>query len=269
VTEIFIFLIWQVKKELKKVPAHSDDINAVAFADQSNQIILSGSDDTLIKVWDRRCLRDKKCVGILPGHSQGITFIDPKLDSRYLISNSKDQTIKLWDLRMIKDANFSQGRASTFEYNSYQMFGNRQFENLQRRHHKDDQSIMTYSGHKVLQTLIRCRFSPIESTGQRYIYTGSYDGTVFIYDLLSGELVHTLKGHRTTIRDVHWHPNKPLIVSTSWDGKVLKWDCEGDEIPSFKKHIAPPAPSLSSSPENNVENEIEIESEDFPIDSDE
>lgn len=30
---------------------------------------------------------------------------------------------------------------------------------------KDDHSIMSYSGHKVRQTLIRCNFSPLHSTG--------------------------------------------------------------------------------------------------------
>lgn len=29
----------------------------------------------------------------------GITFIDPRGDGRYLLTNSKDQSIKLWDVR--------------------------------------------------------------------------------------------------------------------------------------------------------------------------
>lgn len=37
---------------------------------------------------------------------------------------------------------------------------------------------MTYRGHSVLQTLIRCHFSPSASTGQRYIYTGCAQGRI-------------------------------------------------------------------------------------------
>jgi hypothetical protein len=37
---------------------------------------------------------------------------------------------------------------------------------------------MTYRGHVVMQTLIRCNFSPSESTGGRFIVTGSHDGRV-------------------------------------------------------------------------------------------
>jgi DDB1- and CUL4-associated factor 11 len=48
------------------------------------------------------------------------------------------------------------------------------------QHHSDgDASLMTYSGHQVLQTLIRARFSPPHVTGQRYIYSGSYNGKVY------------------------------------------------------------------------------------------
>ena len=43
----------------------------------------------------------------------------------------------------------------------------------------DDSSLMTYRGHTVLQTLIRCRFSPAHTTAQRYIYTGCASGSVY------------------------------------------------------------------------------------------
>lgn len=37
---------------------------------------------------------------------------------------------------------------------------------------------MTYRGHGVLHTLIRCRFSPMHSTGQQFIYSGCSTGKV-------------------------------------------------------------------------------------------
>lgn len=42
---------------------------------------------------------------MLAGHMDGITYIDPRGDGRYLITNSKDQTIKLWDMRAFSDHN--------------------------------------------------------------------------------------------------------------------------------------------------------------------
>jgi len=39
---------------------------------------------------------------------------------------------------------------------------------------------MTYRGHSVLRTLIRCHFSPAETTGSQYLYSGSADGRVHV-----------------------------------------------------------------------------------------
>lgn len=56
-------------------------MNAVAFADGSSQLLYSGSDDALCKVWDRRTLRETRPqpVGQLAGHRDGITFIHSKV----------------------------------------------------------------------------------------------------------------------------------------------------------------------------------------------
>ncbi|XP_013791990.1 LEC14B protein-like [Limulus polyphemus] len=91
----------ELNKRSLKVRSHEGDVNAIDFADATSQIIFSGGDDGLCKVWDRRTLNDEypQPVGILAGHLDGITYIDPKGDGRHLITNSKDQTVKLWDMR--------------------------------------------------------------------------------------------------------------------------------------------------------------------------
>lgn len=214
-------------ERILRIEGHVDDINAVAFADRSSQIFFSGSDDTLVKVWDRRAI-GCGCVGVLPGHSEGITFIDTKDDGTYLISNGKDQTIKLWDLRKMKNASDVKAPSGcSFDYRDTWGLSRRQrsMNSNTRRGNPLDCSIMTYRGHKVFQTLIRCRFSPAFSTGQKYIYAGSFDGSIYIYDVLTGDLIcKPLNAHRGTIRDLSWHPYEPTLVSSSWDGSVKKWN---------------------------------------------
>ena len=51
----------------------------------------------------------------------------------------------------------------------------------QHKAHPQDASVQTYRGHHVLRTLMRARFSPMHSTGQAFIYTGSFDGSMHIY----------------------------------------------------------------------------------------
>lgn len=210
-----------------KIDAHDDDVNAVAFADKTSQILFSGGDDGLCRVWDRRTLKEEHPVpvGTLAGHSDGITYIDSKGDARYLLSNSKDQTMKLWDLRLFssKDAIDQTKKAVAKQRWDYrwQQVPRRMLEKTKRL--SGDTSVMTYKGHSVLHTLIRCHFSPEFSTGQRYVYTGCAMGNVVIYDTLTGQIVRKLEGHRSCVRDVSWHPYDNNIVSTSWDCSIRKW----------------------------------------------
>ncbi|XP_019745573.1 DDB1- and CUL4-associated factor 11 isoform X1 [Hippocampus comes] len=223
---LYVFDLEQNKRTLK-IDAHEDDVNAVAFADSSSQLLFSGSDDALCKVWDRRTLREDRPqpVGQLAGHRDGITFIHSKGDARYLISNSKDQSIKLWDVRKFSP---KEGLAASRLAVTQQNWDYRWQRVPQRalRRHKlaGDTSVMTYRGHGVLHTLIRCRFSPEFSTGQRFIYSGCSTGKIVIYDVLTGAVVSKLLGHGACVRDVTWHPYEDIIISSSWDCAVQMWE---------------------------------------------
>ncbi|XP_074644876.1 DDB1- and CUL4-associated factor 11-like [Tubulanus polymorphus] len=209
-----------------KIECHDDDVNAVAFADETSNILFSGGDDGLLKVWDRRTLSEDHPtpVGTLAGHSDGITYIDSKGDARYLLSNCKDQSIKLWDIRKFASSDAVQAtkRAvskQTWDYR-WQQFPKR---TIKKRMLPGDSSVMTYMGHSVLHTLIRSRFSPEFTTGSRFIYTGCATGSVVVYDTLTGKIVTKLDEHRAVVRDASWHPYENNIMSTSWDGSIGLW----------------------------------------------
>jgi len=113
---------------------------------------------------------------VLVGHTEGITYVSAKGDGRYVVSNGKDQAMRLWDLRKMR----SHSEFETFENDHY---GHRGFDyrygtfpKPRYKAHPKDCSVMTYRGHEVFRTLIRCHFSPMESTGANYLYTGSSNG---------------------------------------------------------------------------------------------
>jgi DDB1- and CUL4-associated factor 11 len=220
---------------LHSVTGHEDDVNAVCFADKSSpHILYSGSDDTVIKVWDRRSMGDRREAGAFIGHMAGLTYIDSKGDGRYILSNGKDQMMKLWDLRMVMSTEryrelnpIQHTRDIDFDYR----WGHYR-EDEWYPHPSGDNSVVTFRGHKVLRTLIRCHFSPPSSTNSRYVYSGSQDGKVWIYNLdgtvagtidvnqasrnsrVMGRWSHEdgLPAWRTCVRDASWHPNAPLMV---------------------------------------------------------
>ncbi|KAA0171046.1 hypothetical protein FNF28_01051 [Cafeteria roenbergensis] len=249
------------KRVAHRAAAHHDDINAVCFADPAYtpHVLVSGSDDCMIKVWDRRTMpatydRSQrqllKAAGYLTGHHAGITSLDARGDGRYVLSNSKDQTVKLWDLR--KMATHAEAAAmpapdrdgSEWDYRGmdYPFWGT-------KWKHPSDLSAMTYRGHSVRATLIRAKFSPWSSTGGRYAYAGSADGRVSIWDALTGEIVSRFEGATHVIRDVSWHPDKPMLVTASWDGSVRVFDT----VRSQRRGVAGAGKELPITPDRHYD----------------
>ncbi|KAG8898557.1 hypothetical protein FRB99_007354 [Tulasnella sp. 403] len=237
--DLFVFDLGSMQRVLS-ISAHSDDINSCCWADtRSGNVLVSASDDTTLKVWDRRSLgKSNKPSGVLIGHTEGLTHVGPKGDGRYVISNGKDQVLRLWDLRKMRTHN---------EWNGGNPYGHEMFDYRDGRYpkpnfkkHPLDTSVMSYKGHAVLRTLIRCHFSPAETTGSSYIYSGSYDGKIHIWSL-DGRVVQVLDRSKTlpisfhpsesdvgtrssdrmahVVRDVSWHSQEPILMSCAWDGE--------------------------------------------------
>ena len=218
------------KQRLLQVRGHEDDINTVAWADETGNIALTGSDDRTIRVWDVRTVGSggsgANAVGALLGHDAGITHVECGMDGRLVISNGKDNTIRVWDLRKCNTASEAaqvarEPRPFDYRWDSY----NSGSDNVTAGP-DIDASVASLRGHRVHRTLVRCHLSPFHSTGQRYVYTGSAGGgrdghgSVVVYDILTGEVVRRLNGHSDIVRDVSWHPYEPLLLTASWDASA-------------------------------------------------
>lgn len=156
------------------------------------------------------------------GHHLGLTCVSPKGDGRYFISNGKDQFIKLWDARRsTSPGDVKSVRLPPRKYFDYRMENSPPTISVSDFH---DDCVKTYcGGHQTLQTLMRAHFSPVHTTGQRYIYCGSNDGACVIYDVVSGNVVCRLHNHIRAVRDVSWHPYSECLTTGSWDGRILLW----------------------------------------------
>ncbi|KAM8985891.1 DDB1- and CUL4-associated factor 11 [Ara ararauna] len=223
----------EVQRRTLRVEAHEDDVNAVALADAGGQLLLSGGDDGVTRAWDRRCLGQDRArpVGLLTGHRDGITFLHPRGDGRYVVSNSKDQTAKLWDLRRPAGPG---GLEATRRAVARQSWDYR-WQRAPRRALTSpplpgDTSLMTFRGHVVLNTLLRCRLAPPPGDGGgQYLSAGCATGAVIVYDVLTGRPVRRLTNHSGCVRDVSWHPQGGALASASWDGSVRLWTYQDPE----------------------------------------
>ncbi|KAI4528778.1 WD40 repeat-like protein [Schizophyllum commune Loenen D] len=237
--DIFVYDLLADRRTVK-IRAHEDDVNSCCWADTaSGNVLISGSDDSFIKVWDRRSLGlSSKPSGVLVGHTEGITNVSAKGDGRYIISNGKDQALRLWDLRKMHTSD----EFDTFKHKNYSTgwdYRYAQYPRPKYSKHPRDCSVMTFHGHSVVRTLIRCYFSPAETTGQQYIYSGSADGRIHIWSL-DGQIVQILdrgltlpmsydpserepppRTHRLPciVRDVSWHSQEPILMSAAWESR--------------------------------------------------
>ncbi|XP_054739982.1 DDB1- and CUL4-associated factor 11 [Anastrepha obliqua] len=236
-------LVYMVDRETRAVRmintqrGHKSDINAVSFvSDQDSNLFVSGCNDGVLKLWDLRCCGSSvrpgynsgagssngrhSPVGVLVGHLDGITYIDPRNDGHYLLTNSKDQSIKIWDLRIMA------GPSNKMRLKLPVIPWDYRWDSVPREYYNPkstlvgDVSVMTYRGHRVTKSLLRAKFSPALQTGQRYIYTGCGTGRIIIYDVLTGHIKEAIEGHKDIVRDLSWHPVRSEIVSSSWDSHV-------------------------------------------------
>lgn len=232
----------ETRKTTLKLRKHGDDVNAVCFGDKmSPHILFSGSDDQTLRVWDRRSMADGREAGVFVGHTEGITYVDSKGDGRYVLSNGKDQMMKLWDLRkMVEPKNFDRMNLSRYTTNFDYRFAEYNLSDWEPN--PDDCSVVTFRGHSVLKTLIRCHFSPPTSSNSRYVYSGSEDGKVYIWNLdgtqkanidvaaatrdtrpklsnggneFDWDMGYNSNVWKTCVRDASWSPTVPVIAGMS------------------------------------------------------
>lgn len=238
------------RRVLHSINGHDQDVNAVCFGDKASpHLLYSGSDDATIKVWDRRSLGDGRPAGAFIGHCEGITYIDSKGDGRYILSNGKDQTMRLWDLRMaMSTADFGRNDPTRLTRDSSYDYRFQRYDDRLSFRHPFDNSVVTFRGHRVERTLIRCHFSPPGSSDGSYVYSASHSGKVYIWNLdatLAG-IIDVRKATSNTIakmvakedaagmggrnipmryrnqyrsvdgricvRDASWHPTAPVLV---------------------------------------------------------
>ncbi|KAK5088998.1 hypothetical protein LTR05_003222 [Lithohypha guttulata] len=210
---------------IRKHQGHEDVVNCIDLARRGQELLISGSDDGTIGIWDPR---QKSAVDYLEttypvtavalaeagnelysggvdnkiqvwdarkmqvsytmnGHNDIVTSLEVSPDGQSLLSNSMDSTVKTWDIRPFAPA---------------------------------DRSIRTYDGAPAgfEKNLLRASWSP---RGDK-ICAGSGDRTVVVWETRTAKLLYKLPGHKGTVNDVRFSPSEePIIVSGSTDRSLL------------------------------------------------
>ncbi|KAL8224867.1 hypothetical protein R6Q57_017424 [Mikania cordata] len=197
---------------------YSFGIFSVKFSNDGRELV-AGSNDDSIYVYD---IEANKLSLRIQAHMSDVNSVCFADETSHLIYSGIRQmeilVLKIWDRRCLrsrgKPAGILVGHLEGITFIDSRNDGRYFISNGK------DQSIKLWD--------IRKMSSNAPRTGQKYIYTGSHDSCVYIYDLVSGAQVGRLLHHKSTIRDCSWHPYYPTLVSSSFDGGIAKWELPGN-----------------------------------------
>ncbi|CAG8903089.1 unnamed protein product [Penicillium egyptiacum] len=218
---------WDVEtgERVRRHVGHEEIINCLDISKRGQELLVSGSDDGSIGIWDPRQkdaldylqtelpitavalseagneiysggidntihawdIRKKAIVYSMTGHTDTITSLQISPDSQTLLSNSHDSTVRTWDIRPFAPTN---------------------------------RQVKTYDGAPVglEKNLIRASWDP---KGEK-IAAGSGDRSVVVWEAKTGKLLYKLPGHKGTVNDVRFSPNdEPIIISCSSDRNLM------------------------------------------------
>lgn len=251
--------IWDIEycKKIRRLRGHSDSVNTCTVAGRiqkdiydnngnnievGSNIIISGSDDGNVKVWDPREHKAIKTIRIKKGP---VTSVEFNQSANGFFTAGLDNTIKYWDLRNIRKPQYimtghldsitgirlnpdGNTLVSTSMDNTVRVWDvsikgklNDQNDNILSTRMT---SIFEGAPHGMEKNLIKPCWSPDGD----FIACGSSDRTVMIWDYLSEKPVYKLPGHKGSVNQVDWIGN--VLASCSNDGTILLGEIDLDDV---------------------------------------
>ncbi|EPX70722.1 ribosome-associated signaling scaffold [Schizosaccharomyces osmophilus] len=207
---------------------HSGWVTSLSTAPENPDILLSGSRDKSIILWN--LVRDDMNYGIaqrrLTGHSHFVSDCALSFDSHYALSASWDKTIRLWDLEKGECTHQFVGHNSDVLSVSISP-DNRQVVSGSR-----DKTIkiwniignckytITDGGHSDWVSCVRFSPNPDNLT----FVSAGWDKAVKVWDLESFSLRTSHYGHTGYVSAVTISPDGSLCASGGRDGTLMLWD---------------------------------------------
>ncbi|XP_031706717.1 F-box/WD repeat-containing protein 7-like isoform X1 [Anarrhichthys ocellatus] len=190
------------------------DDHVITCLQFSGDLIVSGSDDNMLKVWSAVT---GKCLRTLTGHTGGVWC--SQMADATVISGSTDRTLRVWDAERGECVHTLYGHTSTVRCMG--LHGNRVVSGS-RDTTLRVWDVLTGRCEHVLTghvAAVRC----VQYDGRRVV-SGGYDYMVKVWDPETEACLHTLQGHTNRVYSLQF--DGVFVVSGSLDTSIRVWDAE-------------------------------------------
>ncbi|KAJ9472226.1 putative WD repeat-containing protein [Diplonema papillatum] len=210
---------------------HSSKVYGVVFtpvgSTSPGEFMASCSLDKTVRLWS---VEKQQEGGVLRGHTDNIFGVNFSCDGKLLASAGDDKSIILWDWRAGKKAHVITGHQATIWSVSWS--------------HDDTMLVSTSMNHEVKLwdvRMLRCKWSinnahnslpthqAIFSHDSKHIVSAGRDQKIAVYDTITGNRSHQLKGHTGTVYHLAMHPAGDRLMSSSTDTTMKLWNFPPDQ----------------------------------------
>ncbi|CAH0515651.1 unnamed protein product [Peronospora belbahrii] len=224
--------VWDIASN-EEGPAMTGHESEIYSLDYVNDLIVSGSGDRKVRLWDARNGQCKKIFGNESGGpSDGVTSVALSPDGRLLAAASLDKVVRIWETETAQLLDRLEGHSDSVYSIAFSPDGKNVISGSLDRNimlwdvcaqgRTTTRPRMLFQGHKDF--VLSVAYTP----DGRWLMSGSKDRSVVFWDPRSSRSVLTLTGYRNSVISVASSPASPYFATGSGDcfAVIWKYQCQ-------------------------------------------